>query len=346
MQIDGRKIGAHHPPYIIAEVSANHNGSIEKALETIRVAAECGADAVKIQTYTPDTMTIDCDKDEFMIEGGLWDGRKLYELYQEAHTPFEWHGQMFDLAKELNLTLFSTPFDETAADFLEGFDVPCYKIASFENTDYPLIEYVARKGKPMIISTGMASFEEIDGAMQAVRRGGDVDVILLHCISSYPAPIAAANIGKMHQIRDRYGVEVGLSDHTLGVTVSVAASALGACAIEKHFILSREDDGPDSSFSIEPEELRSLCRDSRDSWASVGSADQPRSAEEIQSRTFRRSIYFMRDLPAGHIVTEEDIRRIRPGYGLPPKMFGSLIGKRLRVGVTRGEATRMECFDE
>lgn len=344
--IDNRIIGLDFPPYIIAELSANHNGSLERALQTIDAAKQAGASAIKMQTYTADTMTIDCDRPDFMIRGGLWDGYKLYDLYQEAQTPFEWHQAMFEHARKIGIAVFSTPFDESAVDLLESLNAPAYKIASFENTDLPLIRYVARTGKPMIMSTGMASENEIAEAVDAARTAGCDDLILLHCISSYPAPMEQANIRQLNELARRFDVVTGLSDHTLGTTASVAAVALGACVIEKHFTLSRADKGPDSEFSIEPDELECLCREAHDAWLALGKIGFERQTAETGSKVFRRSIYFVRDLPAGTQVTAQDIRRIRPGMGLPPKYFDELIGKRLKVAVTRGTPTQWEQFDE
>ncbi len=344
--IDNRIIGSDFPPYIIAELSANHNGSLERALQTIDAAKEAGASAIKLQTYTADTMTIDCELQDFMIRGGLWDGYKLYDLYQEAQTPFEWHQAMFEHARKIGITVFSTPFDESAVDLLESLKAPAYKIASFENTDLPLIRYVARTGKPMIMSTGMASENEIAEAVAAARSAGCKDLVLLHCISSYPAPIEQANIRQLKELARRFDVVTGLSDHTLGTTASVAAVVLGACVIEKHFTLNRADKGPDSEFSIEPAELERLCLEAHDAWLAIGKVGFERQAAEVGSKVFRRSIYFIRDLPAGAVITGEDIRRIRPGMGLPPKHFEELIGKRLKVAVVRGTPTQWEQFDE
>lgn len=344
--INDRPIGPEHPPYIIAELSANHNGALERALKTIDAAHSCGASAIKLQTYTADTMTIDCDRPDFMVRGGLWDGYKLYDLYKWAQTPFEWHQAMFEHARNKGITVFSTPFDETAVDLLEQLDAPAYKIASFENTDLPLIRYVASTGKPMIMSTGMATEAEIAEAVDAARGAGCEDLVLLHCISSYPAPMDQANIRKMPELARRFQTIPGLSDHTIGTTASVAAVALGACVIEKHFTLSRADKGPDSEFSIEPEELKRLCKDTHDAWLALGQVGYQRQSAEEGSKVFRRSVYFVRDLPAGAIVEAGDIRRIRPGMGLPPKHFDALIGKRLKSSVTRGTATSWELFDE
>lgn len=346
IHIEDRRIGLGQKPYIIAELSANHNGSLERALKTIDAAKTCGADAIKLQTYTPDTMTIDCLAEDFVIKGGLWDGYKLYDLYKWAHTPYEWHQELFEHARKRGITVFSTPFDESAVDLLESLGTPAYKIASFEVVDLPLIRYVARTGKPIIMSTGMASEQEIQEAMETARQAGCADILLLHCVSSYPAPIDQANLRWIPDLAQRFGVAVGLSDHTLGTTASVVAVALGACAIEKHFTLNREAKGPDSGFSIEPDELERLCRDAYDAWSALGNDVGERPQAESSSKVFRRSIYFVRDLSAGAVVGPEDIRRIRPGLGLPPRYFDSLIGKKLRVAVTRGTPTSASLFEE
>jgi pseudaminic acid synthase len=344
MKIDNHKIGNDKKPYIIAELSANHNGSLERALATIDVAHQCGADAIKLQTYSADTMTIDCDREDFMIRGGLWDGFKLYDLYKWAQTPYEWHEQLFAHGRKLGITVFSTPFDETAVDLLESLDAPAYKIASFELIDLPLIRYVARTGKPMIMSTGMASETEIEEAVTTARDAGCDNIVLLHCISSYPAPIAQANLRKIPQLAARFGVLTGLSDHTLGTTASVTAVALGACVIEKHFTLSRADKGPDCEFSLEPDELQRLCIETRDAWLALGDAGFERQPAEEDNKIFRRSIYFVRDLPVGHIIGPEDIRRIRPGLGISPKYYDEVVGKKLTAKVARGQPVQFTDF--
>lgn len=346
LKIDGRVIGPDQSPYIIAELSANHNGSLERALQTIDAAHQAGADAIKLQTYTADTMTIDCDREDFLVKGGLWDGFKLYDLYRWAETPFEWHQAMFAHARKLGITVFSTPFDESAVDLLEELDAPAYKIASFENTDLPLIRYVAKTGKPMIMSTGMATKEEIAEAVDAARSAGCRELVLLHCISSYPAPVDQANIRQLAELGQCFDVVPGLSDHTLGTTASVASVSLGACVIEKHFTLNRADKGPDSEFSIEPDELQRLCQETHDAWHALGRVGYERQPAEVGSTVFRRSIYFVRDLSAGSVLGPEDIRRIRPGLGLAPKHFDALLGKRLKVAVQRGMATDWDLFDE
>lgn len=338
LTINGRNIGPDFPPYIIAELSANHNGNIERALETIKSARDQGVDAIKIQSYTADTMTIDCDTEEFMIRGGLWDGYKLYDLYKWAETPFEWHKTIFDYAASIGITIFSTPFDESAVDLLGSLNTPAYKIASFEATDLPLIQYIAKKGKPIIMSTGMCSEAEIEEAVSVIRDNGCNDLVLLHCTSSYPAPIAEANLRQILSLSKRFGCLVGLSDHTLGTAASVAAVALGGCVIEKHFTLSREEKGPDSEFSIEPHEMRRLYDETFDAWSALGHGGFERPQAEEASRRYRRSLYFVRDVKAGQSITSADIRRIRPGYGLPAKYLEDVLGRTVREDVKRGTA--------
>jgi pseudaminic acid synthase len=344
--ISGRKIGPGQPPYIIAELSANHNGSLERALRTIEAAQRCGADAIKLQTYKADTMTIDCDAPDFMIKGGLWDGYKLYDLYKWAETPYEWHEAMFAHACKCGITVFSTPFDETAVDLLENLNTPAYKIASFEVVDLPLIRYVASTGKPMIMSTGMASEDEIDEAVTTAFAAGCKDLVLLHCISSYPTTMEQANLLQIPELGKRFGTLTGLSDHTMGTTASVTAVAFGACLIEKHFTLNRLDKGPDSEFSLEPADLERLCADTKDAWLAIGQAGFERPKAEVESKAFRRSLYFVKDLPVGHVVGPDDIRRIRPGMGLLPKHFDQLVGRRLVVSVKRGMATGLDLFEK
>jgi pseudaminic acid synthase len=336
--INGRRISKADPPYIIAELSANHNGSLDRALETIDAALNCGVDAIKLQTYTADTMTIDCSEPDFMIKRGLWAGYKLYDLYKWAETPYEWHEQLFSHARKRGITIFSTPFDETAVDLLESLNAPAYKIASFELVDLPLIRYVASTQKPIILSTGMASEAEIDEAVTAARESGCKELALLHCISSYPAPINQANLSVIPKLANRFEVTVGLSDHTMGTTASVTAVALGACLIEKHFTLNRADKGPDSDFSLEPDDLKRLCIDTKDAWAALGDGQFKRQLAESENKIFRRSLYFTRDLSADHVIGPDDIRRIRPGMGLPPKFYDSIIGKRLTGEKKRGMA--------
>lgn len=345
IQIIGRDIGPSRPPYIIAELSANHNGSIERALKSIEAAKHAGADAVKIQTYSADTMTLDHDSEEFMIRGGLWDGWNLYKLYEWAQTPFEWHEALFAKAREVGITLFSTPFDFTAVDLLESLNAPAYKIASFEAIDLPLIRRVAATGKPMIISTGMADESEIREAVDAARQGGCQELALLHCISSYPTPVDQANLRTIPDMAERFGVVTGLSDHTLGTSVAVTAVALGAALIEKHFMLDDEEDGPDSAFSLTTDQLKQLCTDTKDAWAALGRASYERKPAEVASLKFRRSIYFVRDVKAGETITEDCIRSIRPGFGLPPKHYDALLGKKAVRDISRGTATSWELVE-
>lgn len=340
MLINSRRIGLSEPPFIIAELSANHNGSLDRALETISAAHRCGADAIKLQTYTPDTMTIDCDRPDFIIRGGLWDGYKLYDLYKEAQTPYEWHRPLFSHACSLGMTIFSTPFDESAVDLLESLGAPAYKVASFELVDLPLIRYIASTGKPMIMSTGMASEEEIAEAVDAAHDGGCHDLVLLHCVSSYPAPMAQANLRHIPELASRFGVAAGLSDHTLGTTAAVTSVAVGACLIEKHFTLSRQDKGPDSAFSLEPDDLQRLCMETKEAWAALGHGGFQRQSAEAGNRVFRRSLYFVRDLSAGAVIGPEDVKRIRPGMGLAPKYYEEVVGRRVARDVGRGEAVQ------
>ena len=341
-KINDRLIGIDQPPFIVAELSANHNGSLERALKTIEEAKRCGADAIKIQTYTADTMTIDCDLPDFKIKGGLWDGYKLYDLYKWAETPYDWHEPIFSHANKIGITVFSTPFDETAVDLLEKLNTPVYKIASFEIVDLPLIRYVASTGKPMIISTGMASEDEIDEAVTTAKDAGCKQLVLLHCISSYPAPIDQANIKQIQNLAKRFNVITGLSDHTLGTSVSVASIALGACLIEKHFTLSKKDKGPDSQFSLEPHDLKKLCTETKEAWLSLGNTGFKRQKAEKNSKVFRRSLYFVKDLPEGHTIKVDDIRRIRPGMGLSPKYVDEILGKKIVKSVYKGKAVTKE----
>lgn len=344
--IDGIKIGADHKPYIIAELSANHNGSIDKALKSIEVAASCGVDAIKIQSYSPDTMTIDCDKSDFKIIGGLWDGYKLYDLYKWAQTPFEWHKQLFEKAKSLGITLFSSPFDETAVDLLESLDAPAYKIASFELTDLPLIKYVAKTGKPMIMSTGMANLTEISEAITTARENGCKELVVLHCISAYPSPIEQSNLATIADISKQFDVISGLSDHTLGTVASVTSIALGASLIEKHFTLDRNDNGPDSEFSLEPDEFKRLVEETKAAHQAIGYASYERKPVEKENLVFRRSLYFVTDIKKGDIISEKHVRRIRPGYGLKPKYYSQIIGRKVSQDIARGTPVSWELILE
>ena len=326
--IAGRRIAADAPPYVIAELSANHNGSLDTALAIVDAAQAAGADAVKLQTYRPDTITLDSDGEGFVIEGGLWHGRRLYDLYQEAHMPWDWHAALFARARQRGITLFSSPFDTTAVDLLEDLGAPAYKIASFEAVDLPLIRYVARTGKPMIISTGMADAEEIDEAVQAARDGGCTQLALLHCVSGYPAPAADYKLRTLSDMINRWGVVTGLSDHTLDNTTAIAAVALGAALIEKHFTLDRAGGGPDDSFSLMPAELAQLCQGAKTAWSALGQVDYGRKSSEIGNAQFRRSLYFVKPLRAGDTITADAVRSVRPGFGLAPKHWDAVVGKR------------------
>jgi N-acetylneuraminate synthase len=344
--IAGRRIGPDEQPYVIAEVSANHNGSLERALAIVDAAHEAGADAIKLQTYTADTMTIDVDGPGFRIEGGLWDGRTLYELYGEAHTPWEWHAPLFERGRKHGMAVFSSPFDETAVDFLETLDAPAYKIASFELLDLPLIKRVAKAGKPMIMSTGMASLEEIGEAVGAARQAGAGDVALLHCVSGYPTPASEANLQMIGLLQKQFDVPVGLSDHTLDIGVAVAAVASGAVLIEKHFTLSRADGGPDSAFSAEPGELAALIRNAAHAAQASRGKGFVRSPSEDANKSFRRSLYVVADIPLGGKLTRENIRAIRPGYGLAPKYHDQLLGKRVKYAIKRGTPLSWELIGD
>jgi N-acetylneuraminate synthase len=331
-------IGTSHQPFIIAEMSGNHNQSLERALEIVDCVAKTGAHALKIQTYTPDTMTIDLDEREFHIEDpeSLWSGTSLYKLYGQAYTPWEWHKPIFDRAKDQGLIAFSTPFDDTAVDFLESLEVPCYKIASFENADLPLIRRVASTGKPLIISTGMASIAELDETVSAAREVGCKDLVLLKCTSTYPASAANTNILTIPHMRDLYGCEVGLSDHTMGVGVSIASVALGATVIEKHFTINRADGGVDSTFSMEPSEMGQLVIETKRAWQAIGKISYGATEAEKKSSVFRRSLYFVKDIKAGDLITKDNVRSIRPGLGISTKYLTIILGKRVGSDVSRG----------
>lgn len=336
MQINGRVIGSNEPPYVVAELSANHNGQLDLALRLIEEAKKAGADAVKLQTYKPDTITLNCSSDDFKINGGLWDGRTLYDLYQEAHMPWEWHKPLFEHARKVGITIFSSPFDNTAIDLLEDLNAPAYKIASFEAVDLPLIKYAASTGKPMIISTGMADAEEIQAAIDAARSAGCKQLAVLHCVSGYPAPAEDYNLRTIPDMIQRFGLVTGLSDHTLDNTTAITSVAMGASIIEKHFTLDRKGGGPDDSFSLEPAELAALCRDSKTAWAALGRVDYGRKSSEQGNVKFRRSLYFVRDLKAGDVITSDCIRSIRPGNGLPPKMLDVVLGAIVKSDVSFG----------
>ncbi|MGZ5199574.1 MAG: pseudaminic acid synthase [Telluria sp.] len=338
--VGNRQIGGDAPPFVIAEMSGNHNQSLEKALQIVEAAAQAGVQALKIQTYTADTMTLDLSEGEFFISepNSLWKGKSLYQLYQEAYTPWEWHAPIFQRCKELGMLGFSTPFDETAVDFLESLDVPFYKIASFENTDLPLIRRVAATGKPMIISTGMATVADLDETVRTARDAGCRDIVLLKCTSSYPASPVNTNIVTIPHMRELFGCHVGLSDHTMGVGVAVASVALGATVIEKHFTLSRAEGGVDSAFSLEPAEMRSLVVETERAWQALGQVCYGATKSEAASLQYRRSLYVIKDMRAGEAFTPENLGRIRPGFGLAPKHFEQLLGRTAKQDIRRGTA--------
>ena len=338
MRIADTEVGAEHPPFIIAEMSGNHNQSLEVALELVEAAANTGANALKIQTYTPDTMTLDLDVNEFHITdpSSLWMGKSLYKLYGEAYTPWEWHQPIFQRARELGLIIFSTPFDDTAVDLLEELGAPCYKIASFENTDLPLIRRVAATGKPVIISTGMASIAELDDTVRAARESGCKDLVLLKCTSTYPSSPNNTNLLTIPHMREMFDCEIGLSDHTMGIGVSIASVALGATVIEKHFTLNRRDGGVDSTFSMEPAEMTQLVAETKQAWQALGKISYGATKDEKKSLIFRRSLYVVQDLKAGDILTTGNVRAIRPGLGLSPKYLDQVLGKASKQDVKRG----------
>jgi N-acetylneuraminate synthase len=340
--IDGKVVGEGVLPYIIAEMSANHNGKIETAFQIIDAAKLSGADAVKLQTYRPETITLNCDTDDFKIKGGLWDGRTLYDLYEEAHTPWEWHSSLFEYARKIGITIFSTPFDRTAVDLLESLNAPAYKIASFEVVDTELIKYVASTGKPLLISTGMADAAEIEAAIEAAREGGCKEIAVLHCVSGYPAPASDYNLRTIPDMIRRFGLVTGLSDHTLDNTTALTSIAMGASIIEKHFTLDRRGGGPDDSFSLEPKDLAALCNDSKTAWYSIGQVDYGRKSSEVENIKFRRSLYFVKNLMAGDVITAEAVRSIRPGFGLPPKMINEIIGRRLNRNTKCGQPVTLD----
>lgn len=346
IKIANREIGQQYPPFVIAEMSGNHNQSLHRALEIVEAAAKAGAHALKLQTYTADTMTLDITEGDFYIDdkNSQWHGKSLYQLYDEAHTPWDWHAPIFAKAKELGLIVFSSPFDETAVDFLESLDVPAYKIASFENTDIALIRKVAATGKPMIISTGMATVAELDEAVRVARSAGCNDLILLKCTSTYPASPENTHINTIPHMRDLFQCEVGLSDHTMGVGAAVASVALGATVIEKHFTLCREDGGVDSAFSMEPNEMAQLVIESERAWQALGGIRYGTTRSEEASRKYRRSLYVVKDIKSGESISRENVRAIRPGYGLPIKFLDTLIGRRVCRDIKKGEALSWDMF--
>jgi N-acetylneuraminate synthase len=344
MQIENRLINTENSPFIIAEMSANHNGDINNAYKIIDMAKEAGADAVKLQTYKPDTITMNMRTPEFMIEGGLWDGQSLYELYEGAFMPWEWHKPLFDHARKIGITIFSSPFDNTAVDLLEDLNTPAYKIASFEAVDLPLIKYVAQTSKPMIISTGMADAEEIQEAIEAAREGGCKELAILHCVSGYPAPAGDYNLRTLVDMQKKFGLVTGLSDHTIDNTTAIASVALGASIIEKHVTLDRNGGGPDDSFSLESKELKALCIGARTAWETLGNIDYGRKSSEQGSVKFRRSLYFVKDIKEGEIITKMHVRSIRPGYGLAPRYLDKVIGSKATCDVTRGTPVSFDRF--
>jgi N-acetylneuraminate synthase len=345
LHIAGRRVGPGHEPFVICELSGNHNGSLERALIMLEAAAATGADAIKLQTYTPDTITLDSDSPDFLIESGLWAGRRLHELYAEAYTPYEWHEALFAKARELGVILFSTPFDDTAVDLLESLGAPAYKIASFEAVDLPLIARVAATGKPMIISTGLANLEEMAEALETARAHGNGEAALLHCVSSYPAPIEEANVATVPDLAARFGVVSGLSDHTPGTAASVAAVALGASIIEKHFTLARADGGPDAAFSLEPAEFTALVADCKAAWRAVGRVHYDSLGSEAAAAGHRRSLYVAADIAAGEVFTKANVRSVRPGYGLAPKHLPEVLGRRAKRALRPGERLSWEVID-
>jgi pseudaminic acid synthase len=337
MKIGNFEFSKKSEVFIIAELSANHNGSIETAIETIKAAKRVGANAIKLQTYTADTMTIDCDKDDFVIKGTIWEGANLYKLYQEAYTPWDWHKKLFEVAAEEGLICFSSPFDKTAVDLLESLNTPAYKIASFEITDIPLIEYVASKGKPIILSTGIATTEDIELALDACKRMGNNDIALLKCTSSYPAPIEEANMCMVKDLAERYGVISGLSDHTMGATVPVVATCFGAKIIEKHFILDRSIGGPDASFSMDEVEFTAMVNVVREAEKAIGVVDYTLTDKQVKGKDFSRSLYVVEDMKAGDVITEKNVRSIRPGFGLHPKYLKEVLGKSINTDIEKGD---------
>ncbi|MEY8240535.1 MAG: pseudaminic acid synthase [Cycloclasticus sp.] len=346
IQIAGRVIGKGYEPYVIAELSANHNGCLDTALKIIDEAKKAGADAVKLQSYKPDTITLDSRDEEFMIRGGLWDGKSLYELYEEAHMPWEWHKALFDHAKKIGITIFSSPFDFTAVDMLEELGTPAYKIASFEAVDIPLIEYVAKTGKPMIISTGMADKTEIKDAIEAALGAGCKELAVLHCVSGYPAPAEDYNLKTLSDMENMFGLVTGLSDHTLDNTTAIVSVAMGASIIEKHFTLNRNGGGPDDSFSLEPAELKQLCEGAKTAWNALGEINYGRKSSEQGNAKFRRSLYFIKGMKAGDVITDDCIKSVRPGFGLEPKYLKSIMGLTVKCDIRVNTAVKREDINE
>ena len=346
IKINKQEVGIGCPPYIVAELSANHGGSIDVAKETILSAKKNGADAIKLQTYTPDSMTINCNNEDFIVGNGLWKDRNLYDLYKEAYTPYEWHKELFDFANENEITCFSTPFDESAVDLLEDIDVPVYKIASFELTDTILVQRIAQTKKPVILSTGMASLEEISKTVDTLKQNGNTDLIILHCVSGYPTSAKDANLRTMIDLKDKFNCLVGLSDHTMSISTSLGAVSLGAVLIEKHYIIDRNSGGPDSSFSMEPKDLRFLKDSCTEAWQALGRVNYELKGEEKEMIKFRRSLYVVEDIKEGELFTSQNIRRIRPGYGLAPGNYNDILGRKAKKDLSFGTALRWEMIDE
>lgn len=340
--IDQTNIGENYPPYVIAEMSANHNGNIDDAFKIIEKAKQSGANAVKIQTYKPSTITLKSELPDFLIKDGLWEGMSLYELYESAHTPWSWHKDLFEYAKKMSITMLSSPFDKTAIDLLEDLNTPAYKIASFEIIDLPLIRYAASTKKPMIISTGMADAMEIEEAIETAREAGCLELAILHCVSGYPAPSEDYNLRTLVDMKKRFGVVTGISDHTLNNVTALASISLGASIIEKHFTLDRSRGGPDDSFSLEEKDLIELCKSSKVAWSSIGKVDYSTKESEKTNLKFRRSLYFIKDLKKGDTITVNDIKSIRPGFGISPKYFDEIIGKKIKKDVTYGTPVMFE----
>lgn len=344
MKIDNRNISCNEEPYIIAELSANHNGSIHNAFKIIDIAKSAGADAVKLQTYTPDTITLKCNTKDFQIQDGLWAGQTLYELYQNAFLPWEWHKPLFDYARKIDLTIFSSPFDNSAVDLLEDLNTPAYKIASFEAIDLPLIQYVATTGKPMIISTGMATIEEIQEAIETAQEHGCQELAVLHCVSGYPAPANDYNLQTIPDMIKRFGLVTGISDHTIDNTTAITSIALGASIIEKHVTLNRKGNGPDDSFSLESDDLKALCNDSKIAWQSLGKVNYSLKSSEKNNIKFRRSLYFIKDINKGEIITNNCVKSVRPGFGIAPKYLHAIIGKKLKCNIQKNTAVTWDVF--